>query len=463
MTWWDNLKARFDGRTTPAHRRAAAEPIVWTSAPAGTGARVAPKTTAFPRFHSTAGDQFDSRGGDRFAASRIKLRGAYTPAQPIVDSRMFAGRTKVLTQLIRGIEDERLHTVIYGERGLGKTSLLHVLAQVSREARYLVVYVNCGASSDFNEMMRTVAENIPLLYHSDFGPTTPEAERGDTFVSLLGAEIITVRGAGDLLAKVAGTRVLVVLDEFDRAESVEFRRSIAELLKSLSDRSVRVQFVIAGVAANLNELVANVPSIQRSISAMQVPKMASGEIRELIKNGEPITGIVFDDSAVHALISRSIGFPYLASLLSHRAGLNAIDRGSDTVTYADVSSATQDAVEDAFGRISRRSQLQIERRLQKGLLGALGALAGASQTTGGDFRLDDINSLHANPATIASARAFLEIVGHDDILLETIEDEFGLMYRFREYSVPIYLWLLAVADQTDQTVEFQPQIEQSQA
>ena len=355
MNWWDNVKAKFDGRPTPSRARGAPPSLIWR--PESTGNRGAPSAAAFPHFHSTAGDQFGLRGSDRFAASRVRLRSAYTPAQPIVDRRMFAGRTQLLTQVIRGIEDERLHTIVYGERGLGKTSLLHVLAQVAREARYLVVYETCGASSAFDEMIRTVAENIPLIYHSDYGPTSPEAERGDSFARVISPEPMTVRGASDLLAKITGTRVLVVLDEFDRAELVEFRRAIAELLKSLSDRSVRVQFVIAGVAANLNELVTNVPTIQRSISAMQVPKMPAGEIRELIKIGEPMTGITFDDGAVHAIITRSIGFPYIASLLSHRSGLNAIDRGADVVTYDDVSSATDDALEVALGRISRRSQI----------------------------------------------------------------------------------------------------------
>ena len=445
MTWWDNLKAIFDGRPVPRREKGDVAPIVWTTTVAGTPARSS-DAPAFPQFHSTAGDQFDTQGADRFAASRIKLRGAYTPAQPIVDRRMFAGRTRVLTQLIRSLEDERLHTVIYGERGLGKTSLLHVLTQAARDARYLVVYVTCGAGSNFDDMMRTVAENIPLLYHVDYGPTTPEAERGDSFASLVGSDAITVRGASDLLGKVTGTRVLVVLDEFDRAESGDFRRSIAELVKSLSDRSVRVQFVVAGVAANLNELVTNVPAIQRSISALQVPKMSPGEVRELVKKGEPITGITFDDNAVDAIVTRSIGFPFLASLLSHRAGLNAIDRGAETVTYADVAAATADSVDDAHARLSRRSQLDIKKRLEGGALGALGALAGVAQSVGGPFTFDDMTALHADPADIAAARALLDRLRKDDVLLETLEDEFGKTYNFREFSVPVYLWLLAARD-----------------
>ena len=442
MSWWTDLTARVGGKTKP-DTGLRSSGIVWTP-PASNSARAQPdEKKAFPKFHSTAGDQYDARGGDGFAAARIKLRGAYTPAQPIVDRRMFAGRTKVLTGLISALEDERLHTVIYGERGLGKTSLLHVLTQTAREARYLVIYVTCGAASNFDEMMRSVAEGIPLRYHVDFGPTTPEAERGDTFLTLLPTEPIGVRLAGDILAKVTGTRVLVVLDEFDRAQSPDFRRAIAELVKSLSDRSVRVQLVIAGVAANLNELVSNVPSIQRSISALQVPKMTAGEIRELIKNGEPVTGITFDEGAVHAIISRAIGFPYLASLLSHRAGLNAIDRATDTVTAEDVSQATADAVSEALGRISKRSQQQISQRVDAGALGALGALAGAAQSTGGVFTPEDISAQHADPANVAAAKVLVNRLAEQDVLIETKEDEFGKSYRFKEESVPTYLWLLA--------------------
>ena len=447
MTWWDNLKAAFDGRPAPRGPVVGESALVWKTNTAG-GPVGSAESGTFPHFHSTAGDQFDTRGADRFAASRIKLRTAYTPAQPIIDRRMFAGRTRVLTQLIRSLEDERLHTVIYGERGLGKTSLLHVLTQAARDARYQVVYVTCSAGSTFDDVMRTVAENIPLLYHADHGPTSAEAERGDSFATLLGPDTVTVRGASDLLGKINGTRVLVVLDEFDRAESDLFRRSIAELVKSLSDRSVRVQFVIAGVAANFNELVANVPAIQRNISAFHVPKMSPVEVRELIKKGEPVTGIAFDDGAVEAIVTRSIGFPSLASLLSHRAGLNAIDRGSNTVTFDDVAAATSESVDDAHTRLSRRSQLDIAKRIASGALGALGVIAGAAQSAGGAFTVEDVNTLHADPADIAAARVLLDRLTANDVLVETIEDEFGKTYNFREFSMPVYLWLLAARDQT---------------
>ncbi len=93
---------------------------------------------AFPRFRANANDHVNPQAVDASARARMKLLEAFTPSQPVGDRKRFAGRTEILTHLIRAIEEQRLHTVLYGSRGLGKTSVLHVLAQAARDARYLV-------------------------------------------------------------------------------------------------------------------------------------------------------------------------------------------------------------------------------------------------------------------------------------------------------------------------------------
>src|SRR3546814_8058835 len=88
-----------------------------------------------------------------------------------------------------------------------------------------------------------------------------------------------------------------MLDEFDRATSRSFRRSIAELIKNLSDRSARVQLVVAGVAANFMELIEHIPSIRRNVLNLELPRMDDSEVDEMLQIGSDESGLGFSDAA----------------------------------------------------------------------------------------------------------------------------------------------------------------------
>ena len=443
MSWIDTLIPRSMRRkATPASQSPVVSPVVVPSARESRQGKKAP-SRAFPRFKSTALDQLDPRLSDPFAKVRMSLRTAFTPSLPVTDQRMFAGRTQVLTGLIEAIEEQRLHTVLYGERGIGKTSLLHVLLQSAREARYLVVYLSCGSSTSFDEIFRSVASGIPLLFHSGYGPTSAESERGATFADLLTSAPVSVRIASEMLSHVVGTRVLVILDEFDRCESAEFRRNIAELLKNLSDRSVRVQLVIAGVASNVTELVEYIPSIQRSVAALPVPDMSATEIRQLVVNGEDASGVNFESAAIGLIVSVANGLPYLASLLCHHASHLALEQGRMTVKTGDVGSAVSEALQEFESRTAKRSRAQIATCLHETSLEALGVLASAAQSTGGRFNLDDIGVVTASADELAKSRILADGLVAKRLLLEVGEDDDGRFYSFVDESVPPYLRLLA--------------------
>lgn len=308
--------------------------------------RVEEPLAGLPRFHTTAADHIDRERADRYARERVKLRSSFTPSQPIADPRMFAGRRDMLEVIISAVEDQKSHVVLFGDRGVGKTSLLHMIARAASEAKYIVVYFSCGASSDFSETFRTVAAEIPLLFHGSISPTSERTEGGTTLADLLGDGKLTPRLFGDAAAKIVGTRVLVMLDEFDRAESAEFRRDVAELIKSLSDVSARLQLVIGGVAADLVELMEHIPSIRRNVTAIRVAAMSDDEVSSLVNNGAKMSGITFDREATELVVGAARGSPYLTNLLCHVSGMVALDAGRLRVEADDVGRALDDAIEE---------------------------------------------------------------------------------------------------------------------
>jgi Cdc6-like AAA superfamily ATPase len=401
-----------------------------------------PAEADFPRFHTTASDQPDPRIDTRVAAIRLRLRSAFTPSQPVVDRRMFAGRRALLTSLIRSIEDERLHIILYGDRGVGKTSVLHVLAHAARDARYQVAYVSCGAASTFDDTFRTVAAGLPLMFHKDFGPASPEAERGDTFSTLLDETPVSARQASDLSASVEGTRLLVILDEFDRCEDPGFRRDIAEFLKNLSDRSVRVQIIIAGVAADLAELVELRSKINRNILAVATPRMSSEEVGELVAKGERASGLAFEPDATGWIVWIANGMPYAASLLSQHAALVALHEGRLRVQSDDVAVALDQALTELRGRITRRGWLELSNLIREGGHRLLGPLAGFVQGAGGWLRDTDIDAVFAKPDA-ERCRDLLEQLASQKALIEVVDDDFGRHYQFFDETAPAYLWFLS--------------------
>ncbi|MCJ2180054.1 AAA family ATPase [Novosphingobium album (ex Hu et al. 2023)] len=377
----------------------------------------------------------------------MQLRDAFTPSQPVSDLRQFAGRTELLDSLIRSIEDQRLHVVLYGERGIGKTSLLHVVSQLAEEAQYLVRYVSCGEDSDFSTLMRSVVGTIPLLYHADYDPTDSEIEEGKSLDELLRPGAISANQLCDIFSRLSGTRMLIILDEFDRSPHGNFRRAIAELIKNLSDRSIRVQFVIAGVASNLAELVEHIPSIRRNVIGLRVPPMKVEETRELIAIGESASGIPFDDRAVDLTTTIANGSPYLASLMGQHAAIAAVERDARIVEAADVAQAVRVAVEEIEQRIPERTVKTIRRIVAEGNGVGLGKIARIAMAHGG--RLETRASGPASEDTRECERLVREIALGDD-LVRPIGDPGEGIYEFNEEGAPVYIWMLLTHTQIEE-------------
>lgn len=290
---------------------------------------------------------------------RTLLSRAFTPAQPVSDLGRFAGRTELLNRMISAVEDQGMHLVVYGDRGIGKTSLLHVLALLAKDARYLVRYASCSESSTFDNLFRAVARDVPLLYHAGFDPSSPEVQHDRSLGDVLGETPVTPASLSEELVKLTGTKLLIILDEFDRSPDQGFRDKVAELIKNLSDRSARVQLVIGGVALNLSELVAHIPSIRRNVLGIAVGGMTNSELEQIIAKGEAIGKFKFESVTRDLLIQMSNGSPYLANLLGQYSARTATDRNSADVSGRDLQAAVNLVLEDMHSRLAPAAQEQL--------------------------------------------------------------------------------------------------------
>src|SRR5262249_53146523 len=88
----------------------------------------------------------------------------FTPGSPTIERDLFAGRLDQVNKIIGAISQRGYHAVLYGERGVGKTSLASVLSGFLHDAGrpFLLPRVNCDSSDTFSSLWRKAFREIVL-------------------------------------------------------------------------------------------------------------------------------------------------------------------------------------------------------------------------------------------------------------------------------------------------------------
>jgi hypothetical protein len=259
------------------------------------------------------------------AAGPLVNDGAFTPTLPRGFGPLFVGREAYLRRLMAAVRDERAHVVLYGDRGVGKTSLTNAFGELSRRAGYLVLRRSCGFSTTYDGLFQGVLDGA--------APRAVTPPAGGYRRPLEPDQVV------DALAGYRGGRLIAVIDEYDRVEDERLRSHIAETIKSLSDRAAPVAFVIVGVAASLTDLLGRHPSIQRNVVGVHLAPMSDIEIHRLIEVGARAADIDFAPDVALTIAGLARGMPYYAHSLCLFATRVAATRESRVVTQADLDAA----------------------------------------------------------------------------------------------------------------------------
>lgn len=307
----------------------------------------APAISTLPQFRSNAADQPAgfSAGDAATVSKRAKLRDAFSASQPVQHRDQLVGRSPELERLIAAISEQRAHALIFGPRGYGKTSLVRSFGELADEANYLVVYTSCTHSTTLSELFRPYLAEVPLEYSSR--RSTKAHGEGSNLASLLPEEF-SVRQLADILGSVSTSRVIFILDEYDRVEDPVTQRQVAELIKDLSDLQARVHLVLVGVARNVQQLLGFHPSIHRNLVCVGLHRLDRGNAERLIHNGAAAAGITFDEEVVTAMLDMSGGSAYHIRLIGLHAGLAALANGQSHVDAASLATGIGNVLEEWY-------------------------------------------------------------------------------------------------------------------
>lgn len=275
----------------------------------------------------------------------------FTPTSPINAQDLFSGRDEQLRQIVDVINQVGQHAILYGERGVGKTSLANVFSQYLGSEKILAPRINCDASDTFDSVWRKAIEQASITRKKPSIGFTSHPEKELISAQELLGEAATPNSVRRCLTALSEHFLLVfVIDEFDRL-GVEARRAFADTIKGLSDHSVKATLLLVGVADSVDRLLEEHQSVQRALAQVRMPRMSTTELSSLITNGVAKLDMSIEASARKRIVKLSQGLPHYAHLLSLNAVRHALDNQSLIIKA--------DAVENALNRALQGAQQSI--------------------------------------------------------------------------------------------------------
>lgn len=243
------------------------------------------------------------------------LSKAFSPSSPIKKTDFFFGRIEQLSNVCDAINEQGQHAILFGERGVGKTSLANKMTESF--TNLFPVIVTCNRKDTFNNIWTQALGKVQYSKTTKgigFKPTDIEQ-----FVNLgayidpksenLQSDII------NLLNNYKKYTFLFIFDEFDNIINDRTREDFADLIKSFSDNVTNSTIVLVGIADDIETLIGNHQSLERCLKQVKMPRMSKKECEEIIDNGLALLDIKISPKVKEKIIEFASGFPHYVHLL----------------------------------------------------------------------------------------------------------------------------------------------------
>lgn len=274
----------------------------------------------------------------------------FTPSNPVEENALFCGRNEEVGRIQSSFTLLRKHCILFGDRGVGKTSLaLHSCKELVAANIYdRLIHISCSSNTTFEAISLNILEQLGFTLPENKSRTKNVGITGKVFGA--GSEIsedIHVSYAPDdpqwLARKINDLKSIFLIDEYDMlCDSVE-KAKVSELIKSLSDHNSSCRIIIVGIAISVDELLAGHESIVRCIEQIKLDRMTDDELRSIINAGELRLNLSFDEDVRKEIIHVSQGYPYYTHLLSLHAAIESICVGLPNVSMEQYNTGLEKA------------------------------------------------------------------------------------------------------------------------
>jgi uncharacterized protein len=259
------------------------------------------------------------------------LEGNLRPSRPVDTTELLFGREVALERMREAYGSTGRQVFIYGDRGVGKTSVAKTAAYALSPATSSPVYVAAGQGTTFQTLIRDIfarmvspSELAIAKKTSKLGAnlsavvaeaTTETQTGGIPVVSDVNSAILALQNA--CRADIHRRRV-VVIDEFDQLQDPKDQELFAQFIKQLGDQEVPLCFVFVGIGRSLDGLLKGHESCYRYIESVPLERLNfTGRWEIIDKCATELEVKVNEDSRLR-IAQISDGFPHFVHLVCHK-------------------------------------------------------------------------------------------------------------------------------------------------
>ena len=294
-----------------------------------------------------------------------KVEELFTPDQPIALPELLAGRLDLLPAVRDAVRAAGQHVVLFGDRGVGKTSIARVTASyvgapaAGGGAVPTAVFTSCSSTDEFSDIWTKAFQEIVVL---TLGKREIGFRAQDAVQEARRLEVAGIASPNDVRLQILALRGRVVffIDEFDRVQSVEARRLMTDTMKLLSDSGTPATVVLVGVAETVTDLLTEHESIGRNLAQILVPPMSQKELSDLVRSRYDQAGLMYEDEIPSNLGRLAQGYPHYAHLLGLWSARSTLRQGRTLQTMRDVRSGVGSALERSMQGLSAVYERAIE-------------------------------------------------------------------------------------------------------
>jgi hypothetical protein len=273
---------------------------------------------------------------EAWEARHWEVQDLFSPAAPINEASLIAGRQEQIHDLTGAVFERGRHAILFGEKGVGKTSLANTFHMMFSSGMRSIVSIRKPAFP---------GDNFSSLWRRVFSEMMVDGQR----VSALYPGQIT---PDDVVRELAGfglnTLPIIILDEFDKFSDVESKKLISHTIKAVSDdKTCNATIVIVGIAEDVAILVEEHSSISRNITEIKMPRMSRPEMDEIIDQRYPKVGLSLETEARSNILNLARGLPEYVHFLARDAAKSAIQARRLDVNAGDVGVAIRNMMKNA--------------------------------------------------------------------------------------------------------------------